>query len=26
VLRVRGRQIGFMFSLDLSGMVITLQG
>ena len=26
VLRLRGRQVGFMFSLDLSGMVITLQG
>jgi hypothetical protein len=25
VLRLRGRQIGFMFSLDLSGMVISLQ-
>ncbi len=24
VLRLRGRQIGFMFSLDLSGMVISL--
>ena len=26
VLHLRGRQIGFMFSLDLSGMVISLQG
>jgi hypothetical protein len=26
VLRLHGRQIGFMFSLDLSGMVISLQG
>jgi lipid-binding SYLF domain-containing protein len=26
VLRLRGRQVGFMFSLDLSGMVISLQG
>jgi lipid-binding SYLF domain-containing protein len=26
LLRLRGRQIGFMFSIDLSGMVITLQG
>lgn len=26
VLRVHGRQVGFMFSLDLSGMVISLQG
>jgi hypothetical protein len=25
VLRLRGRQIGFMFSLDLSGMVISLR-
>jgi hypothetical protein len=25
VLRLRGRQVGFMFSLDLSGMQITLQ-
>ena len=26
VLRLHGRQVGFMFSLDLSGMVISLQG
>lgn len=26
LLRLRGRQIGFMFSIDLSGMVISLQG
>ncbi len=26
VLRLRGRQVGFMFSLDLSGMEISLQG
>ena len=26
VLRLRGRQVGFMFSLDLSGMVISIQG
>jgi lipid-binding SYLF domain-containing protein len=26
VLRLRGRQVGFMFSLDISGMVISLQG
>jgi hypothetical protein len=25
LLRLRGRQIGFMFSIDLSGMVISLQ-
>ena len=25
ILRLRGRQVGFMFSLDLSGMQITLQ-
>ena len=25
VLRLRGRQVGFMFSLDLSGMAISLQ-
>jgi hypothetical protein len=26
ILRLRGRQVGFMFSLDLAGMSITLQG
>ena len=26
LLRLHGRQVGFMFSIDLSGMVISLQG